>query len=99
MGNQTIQDNLEEILRLLQKVDEMFWVKKIERVLLSNSLGGGIGEGQKEEIRSWFGGMGSINDLVLSPYNGHSLTERDEAKLNHLLQEELTNLYELVNSR
>lgn len=47
-----------------------------------------------EHMLSAFGGMGSINDLVLSPMNGHSIEENEVANANEKFQNLLGRIYE-----
>jgi len=45
-----------------------------------------------EHLLSAFGGMGSLNDLVLHPMNGHSIPEVDIGRVNEELQAMLGNI-------
>ncbi|MCP3851347.1 MAG: hypothetical protein GY694_14055 [Gammaproteobacteria bacterium] len=79
---------------LLRSVGEKFWADKIKRVL-------GKDEESLElyllkEILSWYGGMGSFNDLMISEYNNHILNGKDEEKLNDDLMSIRSAIYEEV---
>lgn len=90
---------LQRLHSLLSMAEEKHWVKRVDSVLSKIESAEVVNKNAKAEMKTWFGGMGSINDLVLSPFNGHRLNECDEVKLNQLLQEKLANLYEIVNSQ
>ena len=49
-----------------------------------------------EHFLGAFGGMGSINDLVLHPINGHRVAEPDIAKVNESLRALLAEASELA---
>jgi hypothetical protein len=49
-----------------------------------------------EHFLGAFGGMGSINDLILSPVNGHRLTESETAAANEKLRSLLAEARELA---
>lgn len=60
----------------------------------------GVGRGDIEGIEhllSAFGGMGSINDLIIHPANGHALSLRDGEHANAALQDLLSRAYELAS--
>ncbi len=68
---------------LLRKVGEVFWADKISRILKKDS--GTLNIYLIREIISWYGGMGSFNDLIISNYNDHSVNPDDEHKFNEEL--------------
>ncbi len=39
------------------------------------------------EVLSWYGGMGSINDLIIARISGHRVEDGNEGSLNHKLDE------------
>lgn len=90
-----ILDVLNTGYSLLKSVNEQFWSKKIERVLnaSTNSTEDSI---DYEQILSWFGGMGSLNDLIISSYNGHLIGVDDEERVNAELKSFRTQLYEIA---
>ena len=65
---------------LLRKVGETFWANKINNVLQKDVET--LDLYQIEEIISWYGGMGSFNDLLISEHNDHLVSGEDEDKLN-----------------
>lgn len=81
---------------LLKSVGADYWANRINKVLL-NSFGSEE-QVDVEEILSWFGGMGALNDLVISKYNGHFTNNRDENDINNELKEIVSTLYGLAIS-
>ena len=70
---------------LLRSVGESFWADKIHAVLKRG--GGSVDLYLLEEILSWYGGMGSFNDLLISEYNDHLVESKDEEKINDELMQ------------
>ena len=70
--------SLRETAELLEMVGESFW---------SARLRGALAEAQPDvrAIRSWFGGIGSFNDLVLARVNGHKVGQLTERAANDRL--------------
>lgn len=79
---------------LLRSLDEIFWADKIKKVLINSDEN--IEQYLLQEIISWYGGMGSFNDLVVSKYNGHNLNGRDESILNEELKNIRNAMYDEV---
>ena len=80
---------------LLRGIGEYFWADKIKTVL-KKIENGDIASYVFEEIQSWFGGMGSFNDLVISRYNDHLIDEKDEQRLNDHLNKLRREIYDEV---
>lgn len=76
---------------LLRKVGEDFWANKIKHILSATGKESDIY--LIEEILSWYGGMGSFNDLFISSYNDHQVSENDENKLNNDLNGIRSDIY------
>ncbi len=77
---------------LLRSVGEVFWAKKIESTLKKYDQ---YSDGYMfEEVISWYGGMGSFNDLIISVHNGHNLDGRDEYGLNDELHKIRSKIYQ-----
>ena len=66
--------------KLLENVNEKFWSSNIHKVIQQHADEWTFSS--IERILSWYGGMGSFNDLIISTYNGHIVDEGDEEKLN-----------------
>lgn len=77
---------------LLRKVGELCWADKITHLLQKG--GGTIDIYLSEEIISWYGGMGSFNDLIISEYNDHLVGGEDEDKLNDELNRLRSAIYQ-----
>jgi len=62
---------LDELVRLLRTWDEDHWADWVERDrrLIADGHPDALGH-----LLAAFGGMGSLNDLVIDPANGHSIT-------------------------
>jgi hypothetical protein len=57
MGERDLTEALMKMLVLLDSVGETFWTSKVRSVLPSL---------EPDEILSWYGGMGSFNDLLIA---------------------------------
>jgi len=77
---------------LLVRVREPAWAAWLERDLAEWA------HGRVRHHLEAFGGMGSLNDLVLSRDNGHDLAAEDEAWANALLEQLLDTSRELARS-
>lgn len=75
---------------LLRSVGEVFWSNKIHVALKEKEREDFL----LREVLSWYGGMGSLNDLVISEYNGHVLKGKDEERLNQELDQLINLMYE-----
>ena len=84
---------LDSATALLRSCGEVHWASWLEQDVarMRASDFGGI-----EHFLAAFGGMGSINDLVLHPTNGHRLTESEIAPINERLRTLLSRTWELA---
>lgn len=75
---------LEQLAGLLGSAGETHWLPWAERGLgqLRDRDWSGV-----DTVLAGFGGMGSLNDLVLHPANGHAVAEEDVAAVNSRLQD------------
>ena len=78
-GDALMENSLVKLQTLLESVGETFWRNKV-----SASLGDQV---DIDGVLSWYGGMGSINDLVIAAVNGHHLGTRSEWVLNKELNQ------------
>ena len=92
MGVDTLIQLLISCEALLRSIGETFWSDKIQFALKKG--GNSIDIYLLEEILTWYGGMGSFNDLMISRYNGHLLDEKDEEKLNDELNRLRSQIYQ-----
>lgn len=77
---------------LLRSVRETFWAERIQTVLERG--GTSLDLYSLKEILSWYGGMGSFNDLMISEYNDHLVKGKDEEKLNDDLNRLRNEIYQ-----
>jgi hypothetical protein len=87
VGEQDLASQLEDALELLDSVSETFWSSKIREAL------GAIDPAQ---VLSWYGGMGSFNDLMIARVNGHHLPREQESAVNSRLSVLRRQIYELA---
>lgn len=84
----SLEQSLRELNALLSSVDETFWAQWAARAADRIAAGGDPGD-----VRGVFGGMGSLNDLVIHPVNGHSVTDHQVAAVNQRLKELREKIY------
>lgn len=65
----TLKSLLQNCEHLLRNVGESFWAEHIRRILENPDID--LAPQHVEQILSWYGGMGSFNDLMISPRKGH----------------------------
>jgi hypothetical protein len=70
---------IEELMSLLRRFDERHWSTKIEDDLFFLRKGDIYGA---KRFLTYFGGMGSLNDVWLCAANGHSVSDEMEQKVN-----------------
>jgi len=85
---------LKDCQKLLEHVDETLWAQKIGDTTRNYANGKAL---SLTWIFSWFGGMGSFNDLFLSSYNGHSIPAGEETRLNDSFTALRSTIYELAS--
>jgi len=73
---QEMRNLLAEIAALLDNVGEEFWSTKVRSAVASLNV---------EEILSWYGVMGSLNDVIIAPENGHRLKREEQSAKNSKL--------------
>lgn len=76
---------------LLRSVGEDFWANKIQSILKRGR--DRLELYLLEDILSWYGGMGSFNDLLISKYNDHLVEGKNEEKLNEDLSRLRNEIY------
>ncbi|MFN6136716.1 MAG: DUF6966 domain-containing protein [Bacteroidota bacterium] len=84
---------LEQATQFLQARDENHWATWLAdcATRLRRQEIAGI-----EHLLDAYGGMGSFNDLMLHPINGHRIDESDVDEVNERLQAIRTSLYALA---
>jgi hypothetical protein len=95
MGPKTrlLCDRLEEAASLLEEVEERPWAERLRGH--ARRIADGDYEGI-ERLSREFGGMGSFNDLVIHPYNGHRVSEADINPVNERLTALRSEVFSLV---
>jgi hypothetical protein len=81
-----IRQTLIDIASLLDGVAEYHWAKKARNAASTSTI-------DLHEVLSWYGGMGSINDLVIARVNGHRVERAQEVPLNDKLDELRNKVY------
>ena len=84
---------LEACANLLRSCSESHWAKWLEKSVAYLKKGQFRGI---EHFEGAFGGMGSINDLVLTPINGHILKESDADTYNNKMREHFDKAHNLI---
>lgn len=98
MSNNDLIALLKNCQDLLDRVDEQFWSGKIAAVL-DVADKSSLTSNQAKEVASWFGGIGSFNDLMISAVNDHSVDPADEPRLNDKLERLRESIYECATAR
>lgn len=83
-----LHSSLKELAELLEKIGDVYWLSKVRAECAC---------ARPAEIVSWFGGMGSLNDLIISKINGHKFTEGQEDDLNQYLNDLRRSIYDLAS--
>ncbi|AQQ68266.1 hypothetical protein Mag101_11900 [Microbulbifer agarilyticus] len=84
---------MDQLSSLLEHVGEDGWSSAVKkaRSFLSVSNYRGI-----EEAKTWFGTIGTLNDLVIHPANGHQVSEQELDQINSRLCTLCSNIYHLI---
>lgn len=95
MGPRTTEllERLDQMSQLLLAVGEVYWsewfAKDAETIRAGNFSG-------VDHFLGAFGGMGSVNDLIIDPRNRHKVTAAQAVEVNRLLQDLLSQAYGLA---
>ncbi|SFU17181.1 hypothetical protein SAMN05444141_1153 [Pseudovibrio denitrificans] len=81
---------LEELAALLENCGEMHWYKEVKKIQASPA------SEKYRNLRTWYGGMGSFNDLIISRFNGHTISEDHEEIANDKLSVLRTEIYNMI---
>jgi len=82
---------LSALARLLEKYGVTRWSSWADHCVSLLQSGDPQAPGR---VRSAFGGMGSLNDVVISPHHGHLLTDSEAAAANRRLARLTSSVYE-----
>jgi len=98
-----MENNIKELILKIEKLidlldefeDDGFWSKKFKESLrrIENRDFSGI-----ELILSFYGGMGSFNDLIISRYNHYNITKKDEETVNEELEKLRSDIFTLATN-
>ena len=91
MPTEDLTTILSRCATLLQQAGESFWSQKIQKILLDTNSD--LTLRHLNEILSWYGGMGSFNDVILSQINGHDMDDLEEDDLNARLDQLRETIY------
>jgi hypothetical protein len=86
---------LETLVSRLRASGESFWSQRIEDDLHFIRHGDAYGANR---FLTYFGGMGSLNDLILCGENGHKVAKADVSQVNDELRNLLSRAYRLAQS-
>ena len=88
-------DLLEQEERMLRKHNEVFWANWLKEggTLLKAGDFRGI-----THVLDGFGGMESLNDLLISPLNGHVIDEANSREVNSAIQKLLSAIHALASA-
>lgn len=73
-----LKQALEQLLICVQSAGEHHWAQKLDELLRADPND----EASAREIKSWYGGMGSLADLILSEYDGELLVDDEFTQCN-----------------
>lgn len=88
-----LSDALDETLQLLEYYGDIHWSTRLASIAQRLRQGD---QSSLDQVHSVFGGMGSFNDLILSPVNGHTLKESESPEINRQLDQLRSRIYELT---
>lgn len=77
--------------QLLASVGESFWSAKLSAFAATAQEP--LNADEAEEVLSWFGGMGSFSDVLISRMNDHDVQPEQEDQLNAQLSELRSEIY------
>ncbi|RIK78823.1 MAG: hypothetical protein DCC68_14300 [Planctomycetota bacterium] len=73
-----LDDKLSELEEFLRECQVYGWANRIDELLHSKlSL-----PHRATKVRSWFGGMGNLDDVIICRENGDAIADRDYERVN-----------------
>lgn len=85
---------LADAVSLLEGVGESHWAAWLQGDLTRLNRGDGYAI---EHLLGAYGGMGSINDVVIGPHNGHDISEHDGEAATAELRRLLSAIYDIAS--
>jgi hypothetical protein len=89
ISQQALRQVLDETAGFLEKYGESVWSTRLRRATMKSTI-------DVREICTWFGGMGSFNDLIIAQINGHHIEPGAEQTANAKLAVLRHKIYELA---
>lgn len=86
---------LTQTVALLERIGEEHWAAWLRSDLAHLQRGDAYG---LDHLLSAYGGMGSLNDLTVTPANGHPFNETEAAALDAELRALLSGIYAAATS-
>ncbi|WP_100550810.1 DUF6966 domain-containing protein [Caedibacter taeniospiralis] len=83
-------NHLRDLLKSCQSMLDLFGEKEWSDKIGQTTKADGI---DPSKVLSWYGGMGSFNDLLISGYNGHEVKQEDEDVVNAELSDLRNKIY------
>ena len=93
--NSSLVQTLESIVEVLRRYGENKWAARLEEDLFFIRKRDAYGA---KRFRTHFGGMGSLQDLIVCPENGHAIAPENVANVNGELTTLLSKAYELATT-
>jgi hypothetical protein len=90
-----LAEALETLVARIRASGESFWSQRIEDDLHFIRQGDAYGANR---FLTYFGGMGSLNDLILCAENGHKVEKADVSRVNDEVRDLLSRAYQLARS-
>lgn len=84
-----LNDRLAEVRAYLDARGERGWVAIIDQAVADSISVASLAR----KVRSWNGGMGSLNDVYICPQNGHQVSESEVSSANERLGQLATALF------
>lgn len=88
-----LNDRLAEVRAYLDARGERGWVAVIDQAIAESISEASLAR----KVRSWNGGMGSLNDVYLCPQNGHQVSDGEVSSANERLGQLATALFEAAD--
>jgi len=86
---QSLRQTLADAASFLDSIGETFWSSRLRRAAERAVL-------DVAEVMSWYGGMGSFNDLFIAGVNGHRVSPEAEGAANDKLDAFRERIYSLA---
>ena len=92
---QEMVNEVDQIKKILAQADIITWLAKLDNTI--ELLKTGQYKKGADQILNFYGYMGSIDDLIICPANGHPVSEDQGKELTKQLREHSDRLLNLAN--